>query len=130
MRRDRQYPTYPSARATVAPDQYTAAAETVRDVQQVYFDGATILLPESALEAIELLRTRFGATVETGCGREWEFANKALAAGVAEPLVRLGDAVAAITGVAADDMVRAALEQPQDAYASWSALYFASMATH
>ncbi|MEJ2768252.1 hypothetical protein [Mycetohabitans sp. B46] len=93
----------------------------------VLLDGTTILLPDSATQAIELLRKRFGVAIEYGCGREWEFANKARAAGVSERLVQLGHVVQDVSGVSVEDMVRAAITAPEATYADWSALYFASM---
>ncbi len=57
------------------------------------------------------MRSRFAGTVKFGCGREWEFATKAVAASVAEPLVSLGNAVWSITGQSVEEMAQAALEK-------------------
>lgn len=126
----RQYPAFPSAMATVAPGRYMAAAELLEGVPLVYFDGTTILLPESETAAIDLLRAQFDAVVEYGCGQEWEFATKARSAGVSERLVHLGNAVWDVTGQSITDMIQAALDAPETTYADWSALYLASMETH
>lgn len=125
-----QYPVYPSARATVEAERYMAAAEALEGVPLTFFDGTHILLPESETAAIDLLRSRFNAVIEYGCGQEWEFATKARSAGVTERLVRLGNAVWDVTGLPIADMIRAALDAPEATYAEWSALYLASMETH
>lgn len=70
----------------------------------------------------KLLRSQFAASVELGFGREYEFATKARAAGVEPVLVRLGNAVSTITAESADEMVGAALAQPQATHAAWKAL--------
>lgn len=126
----RQYPAYPSARATVDSQRYVAAAEALEGVPQVFLNGTHILLPESQTAAIDLLRSQFEAVIEYGCGQEWEFATKARAAGVSERLVRLGNAVWDVTGQSVADMIHAALDAPDATYADWSALYHASMETH
>lgn len=107
-----------------------AAAAALEGVPLAFFDGSTILLPESETAAIDLLRSEFDAVIEYGCGKEWEFATKARLAGVSERLVRLGNAVWDVTGQSVADMVRAAMNTPGATYAEWSALYLASMETH
>lgn len=107
-----------------------AAAAALDGVPLAFFDGSTILLPESETAAIGLLRSQFGAVIEYGCGKEWEFATKAREAGVSERLVRIGNAVWDVTGQSIADMIRAALDAPEATYADWSALYLASMETH
>lgn len=125
-----KYPAFPSAKATVEAGRYMAAVAALKGVPLTFFDGSTILLPESETAAIDLLRARFDAVIEYGCGEEWEFANKARAAGVSERLIRLGNAVWDVKGQPVSDLIRAALDEPEAAYAEWSALYLASMEAH
>lgn len=121
------YPAYPSAKVTVTPDRYMKAAEALEGVSLVFLDGESILLPEFEQDAIEMLLSRFSGEVEFGCGREWEFATKARAAGVTERLVRLGNAVWNVTGQSVEEMVQAALQQPQLTLTAWQVLYLSSM---
>ncbi len=128
--RIQEYPIFPSAKATVEPNRYMDAVEALAGVKGAFFDGATILLPESEIAAIDLLRSQFNARIEYGCGTEWEFATRARAAGVAENLVGLGDAVWDVTNQSVADMIRAALNAPETTYEEWAALYRVSMETH
>ena len=59
---------YPSAQATVEGRLYMAALEALAGVPSVFCDGIIIHLPESELDAIELLRSKFGALIEYGHG--------------------------------------------------------------
>lgn len=126
----KSYPAYPSAKVTVTSDKYMETAEALEGVSLVFLDGESILLPEFEQGAIDMLRSRFFGEVEFGCGREWEFATKARAAGVTERLVSLGNAVWGVTGQTVEEMVQAALQQPQPTYAAWEVLYLSSMETH
>ena len=69
-----QYPAYPSAKATITTERYTAVVESLEGVPQVFFDGTTVLLPDSETAASEFLRTQFDAVVKSGCSQDWEFA--------------------------------------------------------
>ena len=124
------YPEYPSVKATVVPSLYMDAVQALEDVRQVFCDGETILLPEAEVETIEMLRSRFKATLQYGQAEEYEFATKARDAGVTAELLRLGQAVCDITGQDAGVMVRAALENPSATLLAWSALYRSSMFPH
>lgn len=126
----RNYPIYPSARATVEAERYMDAVEALEGVPLTFFDGTHILLPECETAAIDLLRSRFNAVIDYGCGKEWEFATKAQEAGVQERLVHLGNAVWDVTGQSIADMILAALDAPEATYVEWSTLYLASMETH
>ncbi|MBA1280287.1 hypothetical protein [Stutzerimonas stutzeri] len=121
------YPEYPSVKAFVELSRYMEAVEALKGVRQVFCDGETILLPEAEVEAIEMLRSRFNATTEYGQAAEFEFATKARNAGVSAKLIQLGQEVQDCTGEDAEQMVRAALEQPSATLLSWSALYTSSM---
>jgi hypothetical protein len=59
---------YPSAQATVEGRLYMAALEAIAGVPSVFCDGLIILLPESEQDAIELQRSKFGASIEYGHG--------------------------------------------------------------
>ena len=107
-----------------------AALDALEGVPSVFLDGETILLPEREAAAIDLLRSHFGADIEYGCGKEWEFATKAREAGVQEGLVALGNTVWDVTGQPVTDMIEAALRAPEATYADWRTLYRASMETH
>lgn len=125
-----KYPIYPSARATIDAGRYLEAVKAVEGVPLVFIDGKSILVPESDLNTIEILRSHYGARIEYGCALEWEFVTKARAAGVSERLVRLGNAVWDVTGQSVADMIQVALDSPTNTYAEWYALYIASMETH
>ncbi|MCI1021410.1 hypothetical protein HWD96_04115 [Pseudomonas putida] len=124
------YPEHPSVKATVDSSRYMEAVEALAGVRQVFCDGETILLPETELKAIEMLRSQFKATFDYGQAEEFEFATKARDAGVKAELLRLGQAVCGITGQDAEEMVRAALEAPSATLLAWSALYRSSMIPH
>ena len=124
------FPEYPSVKATVELHRYLEAVEALKGVRQVFFDGESILLPEAEVEAIEMLRSRFKATLQYGQAEEYEFATKARDAGVAAQLLRLGQAVWDIADQDAEVMVRAALENPSGTLLAWSALYRSSMFPH
>lgn len=124
------YPEYPSVLATVEPTRYMEAVEALSGVRQVFFDGETILVPESEAQAIEMLRLRFNATTVYGQAQEYEFATKARDAGVSPQLLSLGNAVQCSTGQPADEMVLAALKQPSETLLAWSVLYRSSMNPH
>ncbi|WP_252090667.1 hypothetical protein [Pseudomonas sp. MWU13-3659] len=124
------YPEYPSVKATVDSSRYMDAVQALDGVRQVFFDGESILLPEAEVEAIEMLRSRFTATLEYGQAKEYEFATKARNAGVSTTLLRLGQAVHDSTGQDAEMMVRAALEAPSATLLAWSALYRSGMLPH
>ncbi|MNJ63519.1 hypothetical protein D3C77_594300 [compost metagenome] len=85
------------------------------------------MLPEAEIQAVEMLRSSFNASVVYGQAKEYEFATKARAQAVPVQLLRLGQAVHDCTGQGADEMVRSALEQPSATLLSWSALYLSSM---
>ncbi|WP_438299533.1 hypothetical protein [Pseudomonas sp. NMS19W] len=124
------YPEYPSVKATVDSSRYMDALQALVGVRQVFCDGETILLPEAEVEAIEMLRSRFKATLQYGQAEEYEFATKARDAGVKAELLRLGQAVCGIAGQDAEVMVHAALEDPSATLLAWSALYLSSMIPH
>lgn len=124
------FPEYPSVKATVKLHRYMEAVEALKGVRQVFCDGESILLPEAEVEAIEMLRSRFKATLQYGQAEVYEFATKARDAGVGAELLRLGQAVHGITGQDAEVMVRAALEAPNATLLAWSALYRSSMIPH
>lgn len=121
------YPEYPSVLATVEPSRYMDAIDALEGVRQVFCDGETIMLPEAEIQAVEMLRSSFNASVVYGQAKEYEFATKARAQAVPVQLLRLGQAVHDCTGQGADEMVRSALEQPSATLLSWSALYLSSM---
>lgn len=121
------YPEYPSVAATVEPSRYMDAIEALHGVRQVFCDGETILLPEFEEQAIEMLRSRFNASTVYGQAKAFEFATKARKAGVPVELLRLGHAVHNCTGQDAEEMVRAAIEQPSVTLLSWTSLYLSSM---
>lgn len=127
MRDARPFPAYPSAIVTVHPAHYEAATEVVRGLPRVFLNGATIMIPETEVAAIEWLRAQFGAKVEYGAAKDYEFANKAAAAGVRGRLVRLGTVLTDLTGKSIDDMVKAALDDPDGTYREWAELYHACM---
>ncbi|KYC14097.1 MULTISPECIES: hypothetical protein [unclassified Pseudomonas] len=124
------YPEYPSVKATVDPSRYMEAVQALNGVRQVSFNGESILLPEAEVDAVEMLRSRFSATLEYGQAEEYEFATKARDAGVSSALVRLGQAVHECTGQDAAMMVRVAVEAPSATLLSWSALYRSRMIPH
>jgi len=106
------------------------ALSALDGVPKVFCDGETILLPETETQAIEMLRQRFDAAVVLGQAQDYEFATKARNQGVSAELIRLGDAVRCVIGQGADEMVRAALEQPSETRLAWAALYRSSMQPH
>ncbi len=121
------YPEYPSALATVEPSRYLDAIDALKGVRQVFCDGETIMLPEAEMQAVEMLRSRFNASVVYDQAKEYEFATKARAQALPAELLRLGHAVHNCTGQGADEMVTAALMQPSATLLAWSALYCSSM---
>lgn len=121
------YPEYPSAVATVRPSNYMAALDTLKGVRLLFCDGETFMFPETETQAIELLYSRFDATIIHGQGKEYEFATKARNEGVSDKLISLGNAVYDCTGQSADEMVHAALEQPSATLIAWTELYKSSM---
>ncbi|MDZ5738095.1 hypothetical protein [Pseudomonas asiatica] len=124
------YPEYPSVKATVDASRYMEAVQALNGVRQVFFNGESILLPEAEVDAIEMLRSRFSATLEYGQAEEYEFATKARNAGVSSALVRLGQAVYESTDLDAEMMVRVAVEAPSATLLAWSALYRSMMIPH
>lgn len=80
-------------------------------------------VPECETAMIEMLRTKFGASIELGGGKEFEFLNKARDAGVKRALRHLGHSVQHLTGVSADEMVQEALSAPHETNVKWSQLY-------
>lgn len=121
------YPEYPSAVATVRPSNYMAALDALKGVRLLFCDGETFTFPETETQAIELLYSRFDATIVLGQGKDYEFATKARDKGVPDKLLRLGNAVHGCTGQSADEMVKAALEQPSETLLAWTELYKSSM---
>lgn len=124
------YPEYPSAVATVRPSNYMAALDALdalKGVRLLFCDGETFMFPETETHAIEMLYSRFDATIVLGQGKEYEFATKARNEGVPDKLLRLGNAVHDCTGQSADEMVKAALEQPSATLLAWTELYKSSM---
>lgn len=121
------YPEYPSVSASVEPSRYMEAVDALEGVRHVFCDGETILVPETEVEAIEMLKSRFGAITVYGQAQAYAFATKARIAGVCDQLLRLGQAVHACSGQDADAMVSAALESPSTTLLAWSALYDSSM---
>ncbi|MFJ7794541.1 hypothetical protein [Pseudomonas sp. NPDC096950] len=121
------YPEYPSVSASVEPSRYMEAIEALEGVRQVFCDGETILVPETELEAIAMLKSRFGAITVYGQAQAYEFSTKARIAGVCDQLLHLGQAVRTCSGKDADEMVSAALESPSATLLAWSALYGSSM---
>ncbi|WP_420170739.1 hypothetical protein ACN99C_26655 (plasmid) [Pseudomonas alloputida] len=124
------YPEYPSVAVTVDPLRYLDAAEALKGVSQVFFDGETILVPERETEAIEMLRAQFDARLVYGQASEYEYATRARDAGVGHELLRLGQAVYDCTGLDAAAMVHIALTQPSQTLLAWKALYRSSMIPH
>ena len=122
-----EYPEYPSVSATVDPSRYLDAIDALKGVRQVFCDGETILLPEAEVQAINMLCTRFNASTVYGQAKEYEFATKARDQSVSHELLRLGQAVHGSTGQSAEEMIRAALEQPSATLLAGSALYRSSM---
>lgn len=59
------------------------AVQALKGVRKVFFDGETILVPESETAAIKMLLEVFGGSAVYGQGREFEFVTKAAKAGVA-----------------------------------------------
>ena len=127
---DHDYPEYPSVTATVEPARYLDAVEALKGTRQVFCDGETILLPEAEVQAIEMLRRRFNASMIYGQALEYDFATKARRHGVPVELLRLGQAVHDCTGQDADEMVRLALGQPSATLLAWSALYLSGMSAY
>ena len=127
------YPAWPSAVVAIDGSRYMsamAAVAAVAGVHKTFFDGDTILLPETETATITMLCEQFGGSVVYGQAQEYEFATKASKAGVPMKLLKLGQAVFVSTGVNADEMVRAALEQPSATLLAWEALYRASIFLH
>ncbi|RMN38494.1 hypothetical protein ALQ64_04171 [Pseudomonas cannabina] len=124
------YPEYPSVLATVEPSRYMEAVEALQGISKVFCDGESILIPETELQAIEMLRSRFNASTIHGQAGQYEFATKARVQGVPVELLRLGQAVHDCTGQSAEEMVRVALEQPSATLLAWTALYHSSMISH
>lgn len=124
------YPEYPSVKAMVELSRYMEAIEALEGVRHVFCDGESILLPEAEVEAIEMLRSRFNAATVYGQAMEYEFATRARNEGVPAQLLRLGQAVRDLTGQDAQEMVRAALDQPSATLLAWSTLYRSSMSPH
>jgi hypothetical protein len=77
------YPIYPSTKIAVPPTLYTDAVTALEGRPSIFFDGETILVPESQRQTIDLLIARFKGTVlEKTCGHEYEFATLAQSKGV------------------------------------------------
>jgi hypothetical protein len=124
------YPVYPSVKVAVPPYRYSAASKTLLQsgMPDFFFDGDTILVPESNLLAIEMLKDSFsGEVIEVGWGREYEYATLAKALGVSDSLVSLGNAVWDLTGQTANEMTQFALSNPSGAYLSWREIYLEAM---
>lgn len=122
------YPVYPSVKIAVPSFRYNAALKILFEMPNLFFDGDTILVPESNLLAIEMLKDSFsGKVVERGWGREYEYATLAAKAGVSKRLVSLGNAVWSLTGQTANEMIQFALSNPSNAYQAWKNLYRKSM---
>jgi hypothetical protein len=124
------YPAWPSAVVTIDGSRYMAAMTAVAGVHKTFFDGDSILLPETETATIAMLCDQFGGSVVYGQGQEYEFATKASKAGVPMKLLKLGQAVHDVTGETADEMIRAALEQPSATLLAWESLYRSSMLMH
>ncbi|MBJ2181748.1 hypothetical protein JC795_26565 [Pseudomonas veronii] len=98
------------------------AVQALKGVRKVFFDGETILVPESETAAIKMLLEVFGGSAVYGQGREFEFVAKAAKAGVAPRLVKLGFFLGDGIGLDANEAVRVALEQPGETLLAWQAL--------
>ncbi|WP_274644287.1 hypothetical protein [Pseudomonas serbica] len=125
------YPVWPSAVVAIDGSRYMAALAAVDDgVRKTFFDGDTILLPETETATIAMLCEQFGGSVVYGQAQEYEFATKASKAGVPMKLLKLGQSVHDVTGQTADEMVLAALEHPSATLLAWESLYRSSMLMH
>ncbi|MEE4178950.1 hypothetical protein [Pseudomonas viridiflava] len=127
---EHDYPEYPSVLANVDPTRYMEAVDALKGTRKVFCDGENILLPETEVQAIEMLRSRFNASTIYGQAGEYEFATKAGLQGVPVKLLRLGQAVHDCTGQSAEEMVRVALQQPSATLLAWTELYRSSMIPH
>jgi hypothetical protein len=123
-----QYIVYPSAKVSVGEELYMSAVKALEGIPSVFFNGDTILVPESEAVAIEMLRRDFDATVDCGHGQEGEFATKAQAAGVDERIIRMGNAILRGIEISPDQMVQEALADP-NTFDRWWAIYRDSMET-
>lgn len=123
------FPEYPSAMVAVKESRYMEAVEAVAGVRKTFFDGETILVPETETATIKMLVERFGGSVVYGQAREFEFTTKAAKAGVAPKLVRLGWFLGDKIG-AVDEAVRIAIEHPGETLLAWQALASSSHRAH
>ncbi|MGI0649470.1 hypothetical protein ACRCPS_31120 [Pseudomonas aeruginosa] len=124
------YPEYPSAVATVEAERYGEAVEALKGKRKVFFDGETILVPESAKDVLALLRDSFGATFVYGYGAEYEYATKASQAGIGGRLLKLGQFVHTRIGQTPDEMVKDALERPGPTLLAWESLARSARTLH
>lgn len=117
-----EFPEYPSAVIAVQESRYDDAVKAVRGVRKVFFDGETILVPETEVATIKMLLEEFGGSALYDQAHEYEFTAKAAKAGVAPKLVRLGWFLGDKIGTDVDESVRTALEDPASTLLAWRAL--------
>lgn len=117
----------PSAKVFVSGEYYMDALDALLETPSCFCDGESILVPEHESALIALLQDRYGATVEYGHGKEGEFATKAIAAGLNDRLVSLGDSIWEYSGFPVIQMIDEALASPVATYQKWERIYLEGM---
>lgn len=121
------YIFYPSARVSISGKHYMDAVDALQGTRSCFCDGETILVPEHESALIALLKSQYGGVVEYGQGKEGEFATKAIAAGLNERLVSIGDSIWEYSGFSVSQMIEEALENPDATDQKWRKIYLEGM---
>lgn len=116
------YPEYPSAIVAIPAARYEDAVKALKGARKCFFDGETIMVPESEAGIISLLIEQFAGSATYGQGREGEFATKASRAGVEARLIRLGWFLGDAIGPDMDQAIAQALADPEATLLAWEEL--------
>lgn len=95
----------------------------------IFTDGSTFIIPEDRTEIIDSVINNFNGTVTArNQQKKFEYATLAIEAGVEPSLINLGDGIATKDSNA-KEMVRMALNSPEQTRALWPDRYLALLSS-
>lgn len=124
---------YPSALVRIVEDRYYEAVAALRGLPGCRFDGQVILVPETHLDAINMLVTQLDAQIELGRGEEGAFIAFGQKAGLSPQLLSAGSCEFSSDGLTPSEavalaqvLVAEALSDPAGALLRWLTAYRSS----
>ncbi|EJE4724452.1 hypothetical protein ASL83_003220 [Vibrio parahaemolyticus] len=126
------FPVYPSSHVEVPQSDFETAFEYLNQCyenQAIFTDGFTFIIPEDRTEIIDSVINNFNGTVTArDQQKKFEYATLAIDAGVEPSLINLGDGIATKDSNA-KEMVRMALNSPEQTRALWHDRYLALLSS-